>query len=138
MGASYVVDMRIPRAQLDELIAHAQEDAPYECCGYARMDDGRIEEVFRGESARRSKWGFEFGRETMEAAMQLDGAGHGVAVYHSHPKSEAVPSQQDKNVANPMLEHWLNLIVSLAGEPHVRAWWLKADGRVEEEPLEVD
>lgn len=130
--------MRIPRAQLDELIAHAQDEAPYECCGYARMDDGRIEAVFRGESARRSKWGFEFGRETMEAAMQLDGDGHGVAVYHSHPKSEAVPSQQDKNVANPMLAHWLNLIVSLKDEPNVRAWWFAADGSVREEPLDVE
>lgn len=138
MAGSYVVGVRIPRAQLDELIAHAQEEAPYECCGYARIDDGRVEEVFRGQSARRSRWGFELARETMEAAMQLDGGGHGVAVYHSHPKSEAVPSQQDKNVANPMLEHWLNLIVSLEDEPHVRAWWLAADGRVTEEPLEVE
>ena len=135
MAASYVVRMRIPRAQLDELIAHAREEAPYECCGYARMADDRIEEVFRGASARRSKYGFEFDFKTLMAANDLDDEGYGVAVYHSHPKSAAVPSEQDKNVAQ--YDHWLNLIVSLAGEPEVRAWWIR-DGRVEEEPLEAD
>ena len=129
--------MRIPRARLDELIGHAQEESPYECCGYARLDDGRLEEVFRGASARRSRYGFEFARETMEGAMQLDADGHGVAVYHSHPKSDPVPSQQDRNDANPLLAHWLNLIVSLKDEPEVRAWWFRADGRVEEEPIDV-
>ena len=136
MGASYVVRMRIPRAQLDELIAHAREEAPYECCGYARMDDGRIEEVFRGESARRSKWGFEFDFKTLMAANELDDAGHGVAVYHSHPRSPAEPSQTDINLAH--YPHWTYLIVSLAGDdPVVRAWRMQ-DGRVEEEPIDVE
>lgn len=127
--------MRISRADHDELIAHAREEEPYECCGYARIEDGRIEEVFRARSARRSKWGFEFGFEDLMAANELDEEGHGVAVYHSHPRSEAVPSEQDRNVAQ--YDHWLNLIVSLAGEPHVRAWWIRG-GDVEEEPLEID
>ena len=135
MAASYVVGMRIPRAQLDELIAHAREEAPYECCGYARMADDRIEEVFRGASARRSKYGFEFDFKTLMAANDLDDEGYGVAVYHSHPKSAAVPSEQDKNVAQ--YDHWLNLIVSLAGEPEVRACRI-ADGRAEEENVTVE
>ena len=127
--------MRISRADHDELIAHAREEEPYECCGYARIEDGRIEEVFRAESARRSKYGFEFGFETLMAANDLDDEGFGVAVYHSHPRSAAVPSEQDRNVAQ--YDHWLNLIVSLEDEPHVRAWWIR-DGDVREEPLEIE
>ena len=59
-----------------------------------------------------------------------------MAVYHSHPRSPAEPSQTDINIA--MYPHWLYLIVSLAGEqPEVRAWRI-VDGQVDEEELEVD
>ena len=129
--------MRISRELLDELIAHAREEEPYECCGYARVDDGRIEEVFRAESDRRSKYGYKFGFKTLMALTELEDAGSGVAVYHSHPRSPAQPSEMDKNEASELTQNWLQLIVSLADEPHVRAWWI-AHGRAEEEPLEVD
>lgn len=127
--------MRIGRDQWDALVAHARDEEPYECCGYGRIEDGVIAEVFRGESERRSKWGFSFDFTTLMAANDLEDDGHGVAVYHSHPKSAPVPSEQDRNVAQ--YPNWLQLIVSLEGEPEVRAWWI-VDGDVREEPLEVE
>ncbi|HEX8742912.1 MAG TPA: M67 family metallopeptidase [Thermoleophilaceae bacterium] len=127
--------MRISREQWDALVAHAREEDPYECCGYGRVEDGLIAEVFRGTSERRSKWGFSFDFKTLMAANELEDEGFGVAVYHSHPKSAPVPSEQDRNVAQ--YPQWLNLIVSLAGEPEIRAWWI-VDGDVTEEPLEVE
>jgi [CysO sulfur-carrier protein]-S-L-cysteine hydrolase len=57
-----------------------------------------------------------------------------VGIYHSHPRSPAEPSQTDINLAH--YPHWLYVIVSLAGEPNVRAWRI-ADGKVEEEPVSV-
>lgn len=127
--------MRISQAHLDQLIAHAQEEAPKECCGYARIKDGRVEEVVRAHNELQSKYGFRIDAQSMLAAFNLEEAGYGVAAYHSHPRSAAVPSQQDRNVSE--WPTWLNLIVSLEDEPHVRAWWIK-DRRVEEEPLEVE
>lgn len=135
MERSYVVGVRISRADHEELIRHAQEEAPKECCGYARMKDGRIEAVFRGYNERQSAYGFALDPRSLLAANDLDDHGFGVAVYHSHPRSEPVPSEQDRNVAQ--YPHWLNLIVSLSGEPSVRAWWI-VDGDVREEPLDVD
>ena len=50
-----------------------------------------------------------------------------LAVYHSHPTSEPVPSRTD-------LEQYygaevMNLIISLKAEPtHVKAWWLSPNG----------
>ena len=38
----------ISKANWDELIAHARDEAPNECCGYARLSNGRVEAVFRG------------------------------------------------------------------------------------------
>ena len=127
--------MVISRANWDELIAHARDEAPNECCGYARLSNGRVEEVFRGQNTRLSPYGFVLDGPSLIAANQLDEEGHGVAVYHSHPRSGAVPSEQDRNVAQ--YPHWIYLIVSLAGEPHVRAWWI-VEGDVREEPIELD
>jgi proteasome lid subunit RPN8/RPN11 len=126
--------MVISRADWDELIEHAREEAPNECCGYARLDDGHVTQVVRGQNTRLSPYGFDLDGPSLLAANELDADGHGVAVYHSHPRSPAEPSEQDKNLAQ--YPHWLYFIVSLDGEPHVRAWRI-VDGRVEEEALEV-
>ena len=127
--------MRISQAHLDELIAHAREDAPNECCGYVRARDDVVDEVFRAENLRHSPYGYELDNASLFAANDLDDEGWQVGVYHSHPRSAAEPSQTDINLAT--YPHWTYLIVSLAGDPHVRAWKM-ADGRVEEEELVVD
>ena len=127
--------MVISRADWDAMIAHAQDEAPNECCGYARMNDGRIEEVVRSKNLRASPYGYELDPQSLLAANDLDDEGHGVAIYHSHPRSSAEPSQTDINLAK--WPSWLYLIVSLAGEPVVRAWRI-ADGRVEEEDIVVE
>jgi [CysO sulfur-carrier protein]-S-L-cysteine hydrolase len=126
--------MRISSSHRDELVAHAREEAPDECCGYLRLEEDRVAEVFRAENERHSPYGFELGFEALKAANQLDDRGHGVAIYHSHPRSAAEPSQTDINLAQ--YPDWLQLIVSLDGEPHVRAWRI-ADGRVNEEEIVI-
>jgi proteasome lid subunit RPN8/RPN11 len=125
----------ISRADWDELVAHARDDAPNECCGYARASDGRVEQVFRAHNERNSPYGYELGFEALQAANELDDEGYEVIVYHSHPRSPAEPSQTDINLAH--YPHWRYVIVSLDGEPTVRAWRI-ADGRVEEEDVVVD
>ncbi|GAC1317344.1 MAG: M67 family metallopeptidase [Thermoleophilaceae bacterium] len=121
--------------QWDDLVAHARETAPNECCGYARARDGRVEEVFRAENLRASPYGYEIDSRSLLATNELDEAGFEVVIYHSHPRSPAEPSQTDINLAH--YPHWRYLIVSLAGEPEVRAWRI-ADGAVREEAVHVD
>ena len=127
--------MRMTKVQWDELVAHAREEAPNECCGYLRMDDGAVGETFRAQNLRASPYGYELDPKSLLAANDLDDDGQGVGIYHSHPRSPAESSQTDINLAH--YPHWLYLIVSLAGEPEVRAWRI-GDGRVEEEPIDVD
>jgi proteasome lid subunit RPN8/RPN11 len=128
--------MRISRAHRDELLTHAREDAPNECCGYMRLSDGRVDEVFRAENTYNAPTRFMLDDRSLFAANELDDEGYGVAIYHSHPRSPAEPSQTDINIA--AYPHWLYLIVSLAGEePEVRAWRI-ADGRVDEEDIVVE
>jgi proteasome lid subunit RPN8/RPN11 len=128
--------VRISKAQWDELVAHAREEAPNECCGYVWSSNGSIEGVARGTNKRRSPYGYELDSDSMFAAYRLsEEEGFQVGSYHSHPRSPAEPSQTDINLATNWPD-WLYVIVSLAGEPAVRAWWLR-DGRVEEESLEL-
>jgi proteasome lid subunit RPN8/RPN11 len=128
--------VRLTDAQRDELVAHATEAAPNECCGYVRARAGVVQEVVRAENLRASPYGYEFDGPTLLRVNQLDDEGWEVGIYHSHPRSPAEPSQTDINLAH--YPHWTYLIVSLASreEPEVRAWRI-ADGRVQEDPLDI-
>lgn len=123
------------RAQWEELIAHAREESPNECCGYARARDGVVDATYRAQNPRRSPYGYELDGKSLLAANELDDEGWQVAIYHSHPRSPAEPSQTDINLAT--YPHWVYLIVSLEGDPDVRAWRI-ADGSVGEEEVVVD
>jgi proteasome lid subunit RPN8/RPN11 len=126
--------VKISRLHFDELIDHARAEAPNECCGYIRLEGDRVAEVFRAVNERHSPYGYELGFKALIAANELDDQGHGVAIYHSHPRSAAEPSQTDINLA--AYPDWPQLIVSLAGKPEVRAWRIE-DGRVDEEELSI-
>lgn len=127
--------MRMNRDQWEQLVQHARDDAPNECCGLLWGREGVVQQVERAENKRNSPYGFELTGATLIKANELDDEGHEVAVYHSHPNSPAEPSQTDINLAQ--YPHWLWLIVSLEQEDaDVRAWRI-ADGKVDEEPIEV-
>ena len=81
------------------------------------------------------RYGFDFGFEALLAVNELDDEGVQVAIYHSHPRSPAEPSQTDINQAQ--YPHWTQVIVSPEGDPEVRAWRIE-DGRVREEELVVE
>jgi proteasome lid subunit RPN8/RPN11 len=119
----------------EELVAHAREEAPNECCGYMRASDGVVEQVFRAENPRRSPYGYELDHRSLFAANELDDQGFEVGIYHSHPRSPAEPSQTDITLAH--YPGWTYVIVSLDGDPSVRAWRI-ANGSVEEEDVLVD
>jgi len=123
-------------AHWEELVAHARDEAPNECCGYLRANEGAVEEVVRAKNVYESPpYGYRLDSDSMLQAWKAGEAGQQVGTYHSHPRSPARPSEADINLAE--YPDWLYLIVSLEGEPEVRAWWIK-DGRVEEEDLVVE
>ena len=126
--------MTLTPDQLDELIAHAREEAPNECCGVMRLRDGAVYDVRRAENERASPYGYSLDAASLLAAFNAAEEGDRVAIYHSHPRSPAEPSQTDINLAE--YPEYLYVIVSLAGEPDVRAWRIDGGG-VSEEPVEV-
>src|SRR4051794_33750939 len=127
--------MRMSRDQWESLVAHASEEAPNECCGYLRARDGVVDEVHRAKNIRESRYAYELDPQSLLAASDLSEDGWQVGIYHSHPRSSPLPSQTDINLAI-WWPDFIHLIVSLEGEPVVRAWRID-DGRVDEEPLEL-
>jgi len=129
--------VKISRTHWDELVAHAREEAPNECCGYFRCTADAITGFTRARNERNSPYGYMLDSDSMYALWKLaEDDGQQVGTYHSHPRSPAEPSQTDVNLASNWPDY-LYVIVSLDGDPTVRAWWLR-DGKVEEEPLDVD
>ena len=129
--------MVISQANRDELLAHARESVPFECCGYARARDGRVEEVFRAENVLETsqRYGYKLDSRSLFRTHEIEDEGFEVVVYHSHPESPAEPSQTDINLAR--YPDWRYVIVSPTHEPTVRCWRI-ADGRVEEEDVTLD
>jgi [CysO sulfur-carrier protein]-S-L-cysteine hydrolase len=129
--------LRIPRALYDEIVAHAREDAPNECCGMIAARDGEAVEVHRATNAAASPFRYELdGMEQYRIQTAIEDAGHELgAIYHSHTRSDPVPSQTDINLA--FYPDSLYVIVGVkAEEPDVRAWRI-VDGTYDEAPLEV-
>ena len=120
---------------MDELVAHAREEEPNECCGYMRVKEGAVVDVNRAENLHHSPYRFELDGASLAVAAFLEDDGFDVGIYHSHPRSPAEPSQTDINTAQ--YPNWTYVIVSLANqEPEVRAWRIE-DGRASEEELSV-
>ncbi|MDR5683812.1 MAG: M67 family metallopeptidase [Armatimonadota bacterium] len=122
--------------QVVEMVAHARQEAPNECCGLLFGREGRVERVFRGTNVDRSPLTYRMDpRELLEIPrMEAQGLNL-VGIYHSHPASPAVPSRTD--VARAYYPDVAYVIVSLAAaEPDVRAYRI-ADGRVEDVELVI-
>jgi proteasome lid subunit RPN8/RPN11 len=130
--------MRISRTLLDELIEHARAEAPNECVGVITARDGVAQRVITATNAAASPLRYELDpRELFRIHEAIDDAGDDLgAIYHSHTRSDPVPSQTDINLA--FYPDALYLIVGLkSDEPDVRAWRI-VDGEVSEAALEVD
>lgn len=131
--------MRIARGLIEEIVSHAREDAPNECCGMVGGFDGEAQTVYRAENAEASplRYSIDAGeqfrlmREIEEAGEEL------VGIYHSHTRSDSYPSQTDVNLAG-----WpdaVYLIVSLtdSGAPDVKGFWIR-DGEIADAELVVE
>ena len=120
----------IPPAIREQLRAHASEEAPNECCGVIVLRDGVAERYERGRNTLASPYRYEL--EIDPVVWFLEDEGYELAVFHSHPETEPIPSRTDRERAGlwsgrPFLIYGLKLDV-------LRAWKVSRDD-VEEIPL---
>lgn len=131
--------MKISQQLIDEMVAHAREDLPNECCGMIGGRDGEATRVVRVENAAGSPLRYEMDPQGQYDALKaIEDAGEElVAIYHSHTRSAAYPSQTDVNEA-VMWPEQVYVIVSLQDEdaPDVKAFDL-AEMKIADVDLDV-
>ena len=128
----------IPGAQVAEIIAHALEADPEECCGILLGSDGvvagsrRVANVHDERTTRYTMDPLELVHAEREAEKRGE---EFVAFYHSHPHGQARPSETD--IDNAVESEWTGpyyVIVSLVEKtrPVVRAFQIAGDRQVKE------
>jgi proteasome lid subunit RPN8/RPN11 len=122
----------VPRDIHDEMVAHCVREAPLECCGILGGIAPRVSSIHPLTNAAASETRYDADpRDLIDAVIALRQRGAEIlAIYHSHPRWEAVPSATDlaENHYGPVPR----IIVSLIGDsPEVRVWQLEEDSYAE-------
>jgi proteasome lid subunit RPN8/RPN11 len=130
--------VRIPQAIYDQMLEHAREEAPNECCGILGGKDGEATTLYRATNAEHSPLRYTLDPNDLYRITFREIPEHDeemLAIYHSHTGSPAYPSQTDINLAT--YPDSIYLILSLAdGDQPVRGFRIN-DGKVTEVDLDV-
>lgn len=115
--------MVVPAAIRAELVAHAREEAPNECCGLVLMRDGIAVEYIRGVNKLASPYRYELYIDPF-VWSEIDENVEQV-IFHSHPETEPRPSRTDRELAGlwsgrPFLIYGVKL-------DDLRAWRIARD-----------
>jgi [CysO sulfur-carrier protein]-S-L-cysteine hydrolase len=131
--------MKVPPSIYEEMLEHAREEAPNECCGIIGGKDGEATTLYRATNAEQSPLRYTLDpndlfritfREIPERDEEM------LAIYHSHTASPAYPSQTDINLAT--YPDAIYLILSLAdGEAPLRGFRIEGE-KVTEVDLSVE
>jgi [CysO sulfur-carrier protein]-S-L-cysteine hydrolase len=126
--------MDIAPELLEQILAHAREEAPNECCGVVAVvpcTDGEPTRAMRVRAARNvhaSPKRFEIdGKDVLAAINEFDEAGWDIgAIYHSHTHTAPYPSQTDINFAAswPGVE-WIIVGLSDPAAPEIRSYLIE-------------
>jgi proteasome lid subunit RPN8/RPN11 len=128
--------LRLPRAVAAELIAHARDDLPNEACGLLSGLAGtaRVTRYHPARNALASPTAFELHpQDLVRILYRIEGAGEELAaIFHSHPRSEAIPSSTDIRHASYGVPY---VLLSLRdGVESLRGWEISG-GVASEVPL---
>jgi len=128
--------LTLPGAFIDDMVAHAKEEAPNECCGIIAGVNGDATKLFRARNSEASPYRysvdpkdlFRIYRECEENDWNF------LAIYHSHTASEAYPSPTDVRLAFWPEAYYILVSLQDSANPVVRAFRI-LDGAVAEEEL---
>jgi proteasome lid subunit RPN8/RPN11 len=132
--------IRISRAALEEIAAHARHAAPEECCGFLLGTTGLIAQAIPSANlaSDRTRQFLIDSRTHFDLIRRARAGGVPpiVGFYHSHPFSEPAPSAADLAGA-AYAEHWFLIVRPDAGAGEARIF--RFDGlRFVEAGLVVD
>jgi proteasome lid subunit RPN8/RPN11 len=98
------MNIQMSRTQIDQIIAHAREASPSECCGLiGGLIEGEVQTIYRARNvASDPLTSYEAAPEDLFAAQRAmrERGEQLLAIYHSHPRSaDPQPSATDVRLA---------------------------------------
>lgn len=130
--------LKLDQAYVDEIIAHAHEDAPNECCGIIAGSGGEATKLYRAVNSEASPYRYNVdSKDLLRIYRDIDSNDWQVlAIYHSHTATEAYPSATDIRLAAWPDAFYLILSLEGAEAPVLRGFRIK-EGEVSEVDVEV-
>ncbi len=130
--------LTISKAFAEEMITHALEDDPNECCGILGGKDGQAVKLYRMTNTEHSRYRYNMDpRELYHTYMEIDDNGWELlAIYHSHTHSPAYPSATDVRLATWPEAYYVLISLMDKQNPEMRAFRI-VDGQVSEEELQI-
>lgn len=119
----------IEQRHVDEMIAHAREENPNECCGVLLGRDGHVERFIRCTNAEHSPFRYSVDpRELLDIDRQARESDWDIlAIYHSHTHTEAYPSPTDVRLASYPEATYILVSLKDPNRPVVRAYSIRDD-----------
>lgn len=123
---------------IDEMIAHAKEEAPNECCGIIAGKDGRATKLYRATNAEASPYRYSVDtKDLLRIHREVDDNDQEfLVIYHSHTHTEAYPSPTDVRLASWPDAYYVLVSLMDEAKPVVRAFRI-VEGAVTEEAIEL-
>jgi proteasome lid subunit RPN8/RPN11 len=130
--------LTLPRDFVDEMIAHAREDDPNECCGILAGSNGDAAQLYRAINSEASPYRYNVDpKDLLRIYREIEKKDWDVlAIYHSHTHTEAYPSPTDVRLAAWPDAYYIIVSLEDKAKPAVRAFRI-TDGNITEEDLEV-
>ncbi len=123
----------VPKTIRDEIIAHARDHAPRECCGVIAGKDGELTQLHRLTNLEQSNNRYLFDDEEFyKVYWEIENRGEELlSVYHSHPVTVAYPSSTDVEFAFWPEAVYLICSLEIEQSPIIRGFRI-IDGEISE------
>lgn len=123
---------------MDEIVAHAKDGFPDEVCGLLAGRNDVIQRLFRITNIDKSSISYMMEpAEQFKAFKEMRNEGlELLAIYHSHPTSQAHPSQTDVRLAYYPDAVYIIASMQKVSIPEIKGFRI-VDGRISEEILDI-
>ncbi|MBW3657580.1 MAG: M67 family metallopeptidase [Actinobacteria bacterium] len=116
------------RATWDLLVDHSWSDFPYEVCGLLGVEpDGTLHHFPITNAERSMTYYVMDAKELLKAMREIEDAGWGLAIYHSHTHTQAYPSDTDIRLAAYPDATYLIVTLQDRDRPDIRAFSIVDD-----------
>ena len=132
----------VPNRLIEQINAHVENAYPEEGAGFLVGDESEVKEILplsnaREDAARQNRF-LITPEDYLKAELQADGLGLSlIGVFHSHPDCPNVPSEYDREWAQPFFSYIITRVDEGKAVSH-RSWRLVEDrSKYDEEEIKI-